>query len=105
MLFYRYLEHLIADYKQHFYLEQCAASGLLDEEARQIDSQTYLGIGQLLDKGKAEFQVKNLDNRLLIGFLLGASAEIAKLARQFPTAPSPEFMEAGFSLIWHGIRY
>jgi TetR/AcrR family transcriptional regulator, repressor of fatR-cypB operon len=105
LLYINYLKHRIGTFKEHFFLEQCAASPYLDAEARLIDSQTYRGLIDLLNQGKAELALKPIANEVLVAYLLGSCNELVNLLINNNMELTEALIEETWLLIWHGIRY
>jgi len=56
---------------EYFFLEQCRASHFLSLDSIVLEEAAFAKMNALLDEGKAEKLVKNIDNALLIGYLMG----------------------------------
>jgi len=56
---------------EYFFLEQCRASPLLSLDSIVLEEAAFAKMNALLDEGKAEKIVKDIDNALLIGYLMG----------------------------------
>ncbi len=56
---------------EYFFLEQCRASPFLSLDSIVLEEAVLAKMNALLDEGKAEKILKNIDNTLLIGYLMG----------------------------------
>lgn len=90
---------------EHFFIDQCTNSPYLDATAQKVSAQTYAAFHALLDLGKKQLLVKDLDNELLTAHLVGSVNELAALLlRQGRKKPTGAFIEKGFALAWDSIK-
>jgi TetR/AcrR family transcriptional regulator, repressor of fatR-cypB operon len=103
-LFSQYIKDRLDFYNEHFFVEQCSNSHFLDKEALQISEDSYKGIFALLDRGKEELLVKNLDNAMLTAQMMGAANEMVNLVKKKNIKTSTAFIDNAFVLSWDSIK-
>lgn len=103
-LYENYLRNRVRFYEEHFFIEQCVHSHFLDQEAVQLDLSAYQSLHELLNRGKTELLVKNIQNELLIAHLMGSANEIANLALKSGQELSQTWIDQAFVLCWDSIR-
>jgi len=54
-LFDNYIKNRIDYFEEHFFVEQCSNSHYLDAESKVLDDAAYVGVFDLLDKGKRNY--------------------------------------------------
>lgn len=103
-LYESYLQNRIDFYEEHFFVEQCSNSHFLDEESRRLDAAAFEGVFALLERGKQEMIVKELDNALLTAQMMGAANEIASMIMKNNQKLTPGILEQAFILGWDSIK-
>src|SRR6185369_3975295 len=72
-----YLEYLIDHRAEVIFMSQVANSPYLTAETKATTSLGFRPITELLERGKSELLLKNLDTSLMIAFLQGTLRELA----------------------------
>lgn len=103
-LYESYLQNRIDFYEEHFFVEQCSNSHFLDDESRRLDAAAFEGVFALLERGKQEMIVKDLDNALLTAQMMGAANEIASMIMKNNQKLTPGILEQAFILGWDSIK-
>jgi AcrR family transcriptional regulator len=103
-LYESYLQNRIDFFEEHFFVEQCSNSHFLDEESRRLDAAAFEGVFALLERGKQEMIVKDLDNALLTAQMMGAANEIASMIMKNNQKLTPGILEQAFILGWDSIK-
>jgi AcrR family transcriptional regulator len=103
-LYESYLQNRIDFYEEHFFVEQCSNSHFLDGESRRLDAAAFEGVFALLERGKQEMIVKDLDNALLTAQMMGAANEIASMIMKNNQKLTPGILEQAFILGWDSIK-
>jgi len=103
-LYESYLQNRIDFYEEHFFVEQCSNSHFLDEESLRLDAAAFEGVFALLERGKQEMIVKDLDNALLTAQMMGAANEIASMILKNNQKLTPGILEQAFILGWDSIK-
>ena len=58
----------------------------------------------LLQRGKEEHLIKNIDTFWLVAFMTGTINEVAKRMIYFSKKPTNDILDANFQLCWDGIK-
>lgn len=103
-LFENYVNNRIEFFDEHFFVEQCSNSHYLDKEARMLDEQAFVGIFALLNKGKKELLIKDLDNDLITAYLMGSANEIVNACIKNKNKITRTLLNHAFELCWDGIK-
>jgi AcrR family transcriptional regulator len=104
LLYADYLANRMEFFEEHFFIDQCANLPFLDAAARKLDEQAYVGIFELLEQGKANQEVKPLDNVLLTAHMMGAANEVVNLLRAKGEPLTSAIVEQVFWLGWSGVK-
>jgi TetR/AcrR family transcriptional regulator, multidrug resistance operon repressor len=99
-----YVQNRLDYFEEHFFVEQCAQSHYLDQEGRQMEVAAFSAAHALLDRGKQDFLIKNLDNDALIAFMMGASNEMVRQHRLQNRPFSDQDLEQILLLIWDALK-
>lgn len=99
-----YVKDRIEHHKEHFFIDQCTNSHFLDRSSKTITDQTFGAFHELLDAGKKQFLVKDLDNELLTAHLIGSANSIAALIRSGKRKLDQALVTSGFTLAWDSIK-
>ena len=103
-LYEGYLYNRLMHYNEHFFIDQCANLPFLDDEARQLEASAFDGVFKLLDMGKAQGLVQDIDNAVLTAHLMGAANELINVLRMSQQALTRAFTEQAYKLGWGGIK-
>lgn len=98
------LDSALADYKVHIFHSQFYVSPFSTPEAKARSLDFFAPIIGLVERGKAEHRIKNLDTLLLVSFVYGSVQEIASLSRYTGTPLDAATREAAFQLCWDGMK-
>ncbi len=102
-LFDNYIINRIDYFEEHFFVEQCSNSHYLDAESRQLDEEAFHGVFELLDRGKKELLVKDMDNAVLTAHMMGSANEIVALCMKQKIKITKAFLDGAFTLCWDSI--
>jgi len=103
-LFDNYLKNRINYFEEHFFIEQCSNSHFLDKEAKKLDSAAFVGIFELLNRGKKELLIKELDNPLMVAHIMGSANEIVNMCMKNQIKINKPILEKAFQLCWDSIK-
>lgn len=100
-----YVRNRLDYFEEHFFIEQCVNSPFLDETSRQLDAGAYTGAWELIERGKRELLLKNLDNWLILAQLMGAlNGAIEAWMRQPNPPPLADWLDALVDMVWDSIK-
>ena len=103
-LFDSYIKNRIDYFEEHFFVEQCSNSHFLDAQSKKLDEAAYLGVHELLNLGKKELLIKEMDNALITAHMMGSANEIVTLCMKQKTKITTSFLNQAFSLCWDSIK-
>jgi AcrR family transcriptional regulator len=84
--------------------EQYLRSFYMDEATRKAFAQQSKPLLELIDKGKKEWILKEVDAQLLLAFIRGFIREIMANSRFSAKPLSRDMLEKAFSLCWDGMK-
>ncbi len=103
-LYDNYIKNRIDYFEEHFFVEQCSNSHFLDPESRKLDEAAFHGVYALLDRGKKELLIKELDNALITSHMMGSANEIVTMCMKTNTKINKSFLDQAFTLCWDSIK-
>jgi AcrR family transcriptional regulator len=103
-LFDNYIKNRIDYFEEHFFVEQCSNSHFLDAQSKKLDEAAYIGVNELLNKGKKELLIKDMDNALITAHMMGSANEIVALCIKNKIKTNKSFLDQAFSLCWDSIK-
>ena len=98
------LQQRIARFEESVFIEQCFHSPFVDEDSKTTVRKMFEPLLNLLQRGKDEHLVKDIDNFWLLAFLSGTINELAKRIIYFNRRPTKEILHTNFRLCWDGIK-
>lgn len=103
-LFDNYIKNRIDYFEEHFFVEQCSNSHYLDAESKELDEAAFVGVFELLEKGKKELLIKDLENTIITAHMMGSANELVALCTKNKLIINKRFLDQAFSLCWDGIK-
>jgi AcrR family transcriptional regulator len=103
-LFENYIKNRVDYFEEHFFVEQCSNSHFLDPESKKLDEAAFVGVFELLDKGKKELLVKNMDNAIITAHMMGSANELVTMCMKHNIKINKGFLDQAFSLCWDSIK-
>lgn len=103
-LFNGYIKNRVDYFDEHFFIEQCSGSYFLDAEAQRLDEAAFVTVFALLDRGKAELLIKDMDNALMTAHMMGSANELVSLCRKNKLKINGQFLDQAFALCWDSIK-
>jgi len=99
-----YLEYLAAHPAEIAFLEQMSRSTLLSARTRAAAEPGVRPLVELLERGKRELLLKDLDTRLMISFLQATVHELSSFAAALPPARRPAQHRQIAQLCWDALK-
>ena len=103
-LFDNYVKNRMNYFEEHFFVEQCSNSHYLDAESKKLDEAAFVGVFELLEKGKKELLIKDLENAIITAHMMGSANELVALCMKNKLIINKRFLDQAFSLCWDGIK-
>jgi TetR/AcrR family transcriptional regulator, repressor of fatR-cypB operon len=98
------LHHRLEHFEEAVFLEQCYHSPFIAESNKETSKQLFQPLFKLVEQGKKEKYIKNLDSYLLLTFMVGGINEMVKYARYNSRKIPLPALESAFDLCWEGMR-
>ncbi len=103
-LWFNYLTYAIDNPEQATLLEQLHCSPYLRPEVIEETDKLLQPIREMLNEGKRQMLIKNIDNELILAFLSGSINLIARRFSENDRKLSPEQREQTFEMTWDAVR-
>jgi AcrR family transcriptional regulator len=98
------VHHRIARFNESIFIEQCFHSPFIDENTKITVRKMFEPLVQLLERGKSERLIKDIDTFWLLAFMTGTTSEIAKRVIYHNRKLTSDIMDTNFQLCWDGIK-
>lgn len=98
------LHHRVSNFEQALFLEQCFHSPFIDESTKTSAKKLFDPLRELLERGKKEHRIKNIDTFWLLSFMVGYINEIAKRINYYNKKLTADILDVNFQLCWDGIK-
>ena len=85
-------------------MEQCFHSPFIDEETKTTLKKMFEPLRDLLNRGKEQHIIKDIDSFWLIAFMIGTINEVAKRVTYFNKKLTKEIIDLNFQMCWDGIK-
>jgi AcrR family transcriptional regulator len=92
------------NFNEQIFIEQCFHSPFITEETRKATKDKLLPFRELIDRGKEEKLIKQLDAAWLMIYVRGSVREMIKHCAYHQLKVTNEFTEAMFNMCWDGIK-
>jgi AcrR family transcriptional regulator len=103
-IWFNYLEDKLAHYEEGIFQEQYYNSPYVEAQTMESSLLLMAPLFELLERGKRELLVKDIDNNLLVIHLLGPVRELVTLIRMDQRYRERIRLEQAFGLCWDGIK-
>ena len=94
----------ILHFNESIFIEQCFHSPFIEEEDKMTLRKMFEPLLHLIERGKKEHLIKDMDTFWLLSFMIGTINEIAKRVIYYNKKVAPEVLENNFQLCWDGIK-
>ena len=98
------LKHRIENFEEAIFMDQCYHSPFITESTREITSTMLQPLYKLMERGKEEHFIKELDTFLLLTFMVGSISEVVKFASYSGKKLTLPVIENLFNLCWDGLK-
>jgi TetR/AcrR family transcriptional regulator, repressor of fatR-cypB operon len=98
------LNYRIQNFEEAIFLEQCYHSPFISESAKEMTRQLFQPLYHLMERGKKEKQIKELDSFLLLAFMVGSINVVVRHSHYSNKKLTKDTIEELFSLCWDGIK-
>lgn len=91
-------------FEEAVFMEQCYHSPFVTESNKEISKKLLQPLYALMERGKKENLIKDMDTFLLLTFMVGSLAEIVKHAHFSGRRITKAMAEEMFQLCWDGLK-
>lgn len=103
-LWHNLLHYRINNFSEAVFMDQCCHSPFLSKSNQEITESILEPLFKLIDQGKSEHLIRELDNFLLITFITGGINEIVKYAHYQGEMLTKSVVKDIFEMCWNGIK-
>lgn len=94
----------VSNINESIFIEQCFHSPFIEDVDKMTLRKMFEPLVQLIERGKKEHLIKDIDTFWLISFMIGTINEIAKRVIYYNKKLTPEVLDLNFQLCWDGIK-
>jgi len=98
------LHYQIEKFREAVFLDQCYHSPFIEESTKEITRKLFQPLHKLIEQGKKEGLVKDMDTFLLLTFMKGSISEIVRYSFYSGRKINTAMMEQAFNLCWDGLK-
>lgn len=99
-----YLDYVVQHEAEIVFMGQIVNSPYLTDRGREISVQSARPVAALLERGKAEQLLKDIDTAWMMTFINGTLKAMAPLAATLPKGRHPEFRDLVATLCWDALK-
>ena len=92
------------NFEQAIFLDQCYHSPYITESNKEITKKLFQPLYKLVERGKEEHLLKDLDTFLLLTYMVGTINEVVKHTHYNGKALTKIMVEQMFNMCWNGIK-
>ncbi|RFM27009.1 TetR/AcrR family transcriptional regulator [Deminuibacter soli] len=104
LIWYNIMRHRMEHFDESVFLEQCFHSPFIDEPTKVRVKKMFDPLRELIERGKQEQELKDMDSFWLLSFMMGSINEVVKRAVYFNKKISDEMLEMNFMMCWDGMK-
>ena len=98
------LKHKMERFEEAVFLDQCYHSPFITEDTKAMTKEALHPLFKLMERGKNEGLVKEMDTLVLLFFMVGSINEIVKYSFYSGKKLSGPVIENVFNLCWDGLK-
>jgi AcrR family transcriptional regulator len=98
------LKYRLQRFEEAVFMEQCYHSPFITESNKDISKKLLQPLYALMERGKKENLVKDMDTFLLLTFMVGTLNEVVKQAHYSGRKLTKIIIEDSFQLCWDGLK-
>ena len=97
------LQHRMENFEESVFLEQCFHSPFITAPTREMSRQLLQPLFKLIEKGKQEKFLKDLDTVMLLIFMVGSITEVIKYVKYHQKKITIGMIQEAFGVCWDGL--
>jgi TetR/AcrR family transcriptional regulator, repressor of fatR-cypB operon len=94
----------VSKFDESVFIEQSFHSPFIGDDTKTTLRKMFAPMVQLLERGKEEHLIKNIDTFWLVTFLIGTTNEFAKRIIYFEKQLTDEILDVNFQMCWDGMK-
>lgn len=98
------IKYRVYHFEQSVFLEQCYHSPYITETTKEITRKLFQPLFKLMERGKEEGVIKDMDTFSLLIFMVGTINEMVKHTHYSGKKLTKTVIEQTFNLCWDGLR-
>ena len=98
------LTHKMNHFDIAVFLEQCHHSPFLAATSKEISRTLVKPLFKLIERGKEEKMLKDLDTLFLLVYMVGGITDVIKYLKYNNKKITPDVVEAAFNVCWDGLK-
>jgi DNA-binding transcriptional regulator YbjK len=98
------LSHRLENFDVSVFMEQCYHSPFISESTKEMSRQLIQPLYKLIDRGKEEKKLKNVDTIMLLIFMMGSVTEIIKYVNYHKKKITADMIKNAFTICWDGLK-
>lgn len=96
--------HRIDNFDEAVFIEQCYHSPFITESKKEMSLHLLKPFYNLMERGKKEKAIKELDTFLLLIFMVGSITEVIKYTKYSNKKITEDIVENAFGICWDGLK-
>ncbi len=103
-IFFNILKHRMEHFNEAVFLQQCYHSTFISDASKEASRKFMEPLYHLVERGKKEQLIKEMDTKLLLIFMVSCINELVKHYHYSRRKPKPQLREQMFLLCWDGMK-
>jgi AcrR family transcriptional regulator len=98
------LNHRLENFDVSVFMEQCYHSPFISESTKEMSRQLIQPLYKLIDRGKEEKLLKDIDTIMLLIFMMGSITEVIKYINYHKKKITDEMIKNAITICWDGLK-
>lgn len=98
------LAYRLKNFKESVFMEQCYHSPYITHSTKEKSLNLIKPLLDLIERGKKEKILKNMDTALLLIFMMGSITELIKFTKYANKRITPDMMDNALTICWDGLK-
>lgn len=103
-IWYNLLNYRMKKFEEAVFTDQCFHSPFITETTKEMTKKLFTPLYSLMDSGKNQLLIKDIDTITLLTFMAGSINETVKYAQYANRKITKEVAEEMFQMCWNGIK-
>ena len=98
------LNHRLENFDESVFMEQCYHSPFMSESTKEMNQQLLQPLFKLIDRGREEKMLKDLDTMLLLISMMGSITGLIKYINYHKKKATEDLVKSAFTICWDGLK-